>query len=196
MSAECGKGWAKRCANSKGKKCRCSCGGENHGNPAARKDNAQEESLPMTPQSTLYYNDGWGPQDGERRIPTQDELLQPDDRVLRFVRTTVPGPFGDVETAHVYLVEADGEAQLPRRYVSHSPTGFEWGYGGSGPADTALNILALVIPVKEATCRGLQHYQNFKEQFVARVPRDGGEIKLADVRRWLAAAYATPETDQ
>jgi len=33
---------------------------------------------------------------------------------------------------------------LPLRLdlVNHSPTGFEWGYGGSGPAQLALAILA------------------------------------------------------
>ncbi len=31
----------------------------------------------------------------------------------------------------------------PLRHVMyHNPTGFEWGYGGSGPADLALSILA------------------------------------------------------
>lgn len=28
---ECGRGWSGRCANSKGLKCRCRCGGANHG---------------------------------------------------------------------------------------------------------------------------------------------------------------------
>ena len=34
---------------------------------------------------------------------------------------------------------------IPHHHVHHSPTGFEIGYGGSGPADLALNILALAI---------------------------------------------------
>ena len=29
-----------------------------------------------------------------------------------------------------------------KHIVRHSPTGMEWGYGGSGPSDTALSILA------------------------------------------------------
>ena len=29
--AECGRGWSGRCAASTGKKCRCKCGGANHG---------------------------------------------------------------------------------------------------------------------------------------------------------------------
>lgn len=34
---------------------------------------------------------------------------------------------------------------LPWRVTHHSPDGFEWGYGGSGPADTALNICEAVL---------------------------------------------------
>ncbi len=30
---------------------------------------------------------------------------------------------------------------IGQEWVWHSPSGFEWGYGGSGPADLALNIL-------------------------------------------------------
>ena len=30
---------------------------------------------------------------------------------------------------------------VPRLVTHHSPDGYEWGYGGSGPADFALNIL-------------------------------------------------------
>lgn len=40
--AECGKGWSARCANSKGKKCRCRCGGSNHGKLAGR-DSVQRD---------------------------------------------------------------------------------------------------------------------------------------------------------
>ncbi len=28
-----------------------------------------------------------------------------------------------------------------------APTGFDWGFGGSGPADFALNVLALFLPL-------------------------------------------------
>ena len=30
---------------------------------------------------------------------------------------------------------------VPRLVTHHSPDGYEWGYGGSGPADFALNII-------------------------------------------------------
>jgi hypothetical protein len=34
----CSKGWADRCARAKSPRCRCKCGGHNHGNPAAAKN--------------------------------------------------------------------------------------------------------------------------------------------------------------
>jgi len=48
--------------------------------------------------------------------------------------------------------------------VHHSPTGFEWGYGGSGPADLARSILWDYLGKEPAPAL----YQSFKEQFVAR----------------------------
>jgi hypothetical protein len=55
---------------------------------------------------------------------------------------------------------------LPLRLdvMSHSPTGFEWGYGGSGPAQLAL---ALLLDALEDEDLALRHYQEFKRQKVA-----------------------------
>lgn len=44
--------------------------------------------------------------------------------------------------ARVFRVAGEDREPLRQRIVYHSPTGFEWGYAGSGPADLALNILA------------------------------------------------------
>lgn len=46
---------------------------------------------------------------------------------------------------------------------NHSPSGFEWGYEGSGPAQLALAILAFEYPDDIA----LKHYQDFKREVVA-----------------------------
>ena len=56
---------------------------------------------------------------------------------------------------------------LPLRLdlVSHSPTGFEWGYGGSGPAQLALALLMDALGNEDAA---LHHYQEFKRQVVAK----------------------------
>jgi hypothetical protein len=50
--------------------------------------------------------------------------------------------------ALVRVRDLEGETiqtNVPHNIVYHSPTGFEWGYGGSGPAELALNLAELVI---------------------------------------------------
>jgi hypothetical protein len=44
--------------------------------------------------------------------------------------------------AHVYVITDSGRAPLPpcNEIRDHSPDGFEWGYGGSGPAQLALAL--------------------------------------------------------
>lgn len=71
---------------------------------------------------------------------------------------------------------------IPQVIVRHSPTGFEWGYGGSGPADFALNILAQYIGNERANTL----YQRFKWEFIATLPDEGGVIRRADVLAWVA----------
>lgn len=46
---------------------------------------------------------------------------------------------------------------------NHSPTGFEWGYGGSGPAQLALALLADCLGDAETA---LRFYQEFKQEVV------------------------------
>lgn len=47
----------------------------------------------------------------------------------------------------------------------HSPTGFGWGYAGSGPAQLSLAILVEIIGVEKARI----FYQDFKWAFVAKL---------------------------
>jgi hypothetical protein len=68
----------------------------------------------------------------------------------------------------VVKVTDHGETPLNPRLdlANHSPTGFEMGYGGSGPAQTALAILS------EATGNdqlAIALHQKFKWKFVAPV---------------------------
>lgn len=69
--------------------------------------------------------------------------------------------------------------QLPH-IERHSPDGFQWGYGGSGPADTALSILTDCIGEEKAS----KHYQSFKFDFVAAA---GDELKITEqeIKEWL-----------
>jgi hypothetical protein len=95
----------------------------------------------------------------------------------------------------------DGHTQIhvniPQRVVHHSPDGFEWGYGGSGPADFALNILDLFVPATgkddrvecyQGTCSQFawDWHQDFKRQFIASLPREGGIIHGDTIRSYIA----------
>lgn len=51
---------------------------------------------------------------------------------------------------------------------NHSPTGFEWGYGGSGPAQLALAILAHHCQSEEDA---LNFYQRFKWVVIAELTK-------------------------
>jgi hypothetical protein len=108
----------------------------------------------------------------------------------------------------VYEVRRDGEggpviatvngAPLPH-IVWHSPTGFEMGYGGSGPADLALSILAdhLGEQPTEQTMRHTtplcwKYHQAFKFAFVA-LNRDFLRITTAEIAAWLKRERAERE---
>ena len=60
--------------------------------------------------------------------------------------------------------------------VNHSPTGVAWGYGGSGPAQLALAILADYLADDK---RAQLLYQDFKWDVVQRLPMDEG-FELTD----------------
>lgn len=52
--------------------------------------------------------------------------------------------------------------------ANHSPTGFAWGYEGSGPAQAALAILADYLGDEFA----LAHYQEFKRAYINKYAQD------------------------
>ena len=64
----------------------------------------------------------------------------------------------------------------------HSPTGFEWGYGGSGPAQLALAMLADVL---RNDAEALKLHQHFKASVVAALPREGWTLTEDQVRASL-----------
>jgi hypothetical protein len=64
---------------------------------------------------------------------------------------------------------------------NHSPTGLEWSYGGSGPAQTALALLADATGDDRLA---VSLHQDFKRQFVARFPKQGFTMTEAEIQRW------------
>jgi len=78
------------------------------------------------------------------------------------------------ESRKVYL---NGEELLPyesQKIRNHSPDGFNWGYGGSGPAQLALAILLKLYSREVA----LIHYQYFKRTAIATLPQNDFDREL------------------
>ena len=67
--------------------------------------------------------------------------------------------------------------------------GAEWGYGGSGPAQLALALLADATGDDELA---QSHYQRFKREVVAGFERDRFLITQAEIRCWLASVLSSP----
>lgn len=70
----------------------------------------------------------------------------------------------------------------------HSSDGFQWGYGGSGPADLALSILTdycTRMRMNEETVDLVEgYYQKFKEDFIIFSP-DELNITSEQIEEWL-----------
>lgn len=88
---------------------------------------------------------------------------------------------------------------VPHLVRHHSPSGYEWGYGGSGPADLALNIVEAILrrerfvgPTtkdvwdKSTIFRAAYRlHQGFKWAFIAPAPKDNVIIAYEDARAWV-----------
>jgi hypothetical protein len=75
------------------------------------------------------------------------------------------------------------------RVWRHSPSGFAWGYAGSGPAQLALAILLRFTDADTAS----RLHQAFKSEHVARWPQPAPLDERVDVRAWLASHEHEPE---
>lgn len=84
-------------------------------------------------------------------------------------------------------VEEDGECYLlnPRLDLrNHSPTGLEWGYSGSGPAQLAL---ALAADVTGDDDRAQEIYQRLKFKLVGGLPHEDWVLSEKQVRTAIEA---------
>jgi hypothetical protein len=102
-----------------------------------------------------------------------------------------------VENELTVTVVPDVGNRKPLTHVSyHSPDGFEWGYGGSGPADLALAILTDWFeedPVKVQTyartgegdpSSAVIFHQQFKDKFIIGLPRTTWRIAGGSIKAW------------
>jgi hypothetical protein len=69
-----------------------------------------------------------------------------------------------------------------QRLFNHSPDGFEWGYGGSGPAQLSLAMLLDHFDGKEGKDElALKDYQDFKFAVIAGFHGDTWSITTAEI---------------
>lgn len=124
------------------------------------------------------------------------------DRLLEPATGEAPTEF-----SYVFQRGPDGVVytNVPHHVVHHSPSGFEWGYGGSGPADLALCLLedALIrmdyadpyppVDCYRGRCTSLawRLHQSFKWAVIALLPHEGGSVPFRVVASWIA--LHTPE---
>jgi hypothetical protein len=84
---------------------------------------------------------------------------------------------------YAVIVTVDGRRLNPRFDLwNHSPTGFEWGYAGSGPAQLALAILADHLGNDE---QALNFYQRFKWAVIAELPHREWILTSDDIAQAL-----------
>lgn len=91
---------------------------------------------------------------------------------------------GSYDTENWYQVTKNDKPfdhQPSLKVRNHSPDGFAWGYGGSGPAQLALAIL-----LEETNRRAAEAlYQQFKAEVIAALSKDNWSLTSDDVRDWL-----------
>ncbi len=80
-------------------------------------------------------------------------------------------------------ISIDGKELTPNKSLEvrdHSPDGFNWGYGGSGPAQLALAILLEYTDEETA----LANYQTFKRDVIAEI-KERDFTKEIDLQPYL-----------
>lgn len=110
--------------------------------------------------------------------PNSDDIIVPYDGGDIWVERL--GCITNTETggASISTHNASGlKTNVQLSEIKHSPTGFNFGYGGSGSADLALNICRMFCDKNDAH----RIYQDFKWKFVSSEKSDKLIIKKSDI---------------
>jgi hypothetical protein len=73
---------------------------------------------------------------------------------------------GKASTRQLWINGKELKPYKSQKLRNHSPDGFNWGYGGSGPAQAALAICLELFGQRKA----LEIYQAFKWEYIADLP--------------------------
>jgi hypothetical protein len=88
-----------------------------------------------------------------------------------------------IREGRAVIVTVDGRRLNPRLDLwNHSPSGFEWGYGGSGPAQLALAILADHLQDDE---QAFNFHHRFKWAVIAELPGRGWRLTSLEIDQVL-----------
>lgn len=90
-------------------------------------------------------------------------------------------------------VYVDGVALDPgpsQKVYLHSPDGFEWGYGGSGPHQLGLAILLDCLGDSRLA---LDHYRDFVREFVSTFEYTGFLIIETQIHAWMSSRFTDTE---
>lgn len=97
---------------------------------------------------------------------------------------TGPGP------QQVKIRHSNGNTTILKKKIVMHRDGFQWGYGGSGPAYLAVNMLydyLLRAHRKNAKSVAVDLHQSFKWDFIAKA---GKRLRItgAEIKKWLSSA--------
>lgn len=121
-----------------------------------------------------------------------------------FADGEVVGEYCDMDLNEGLVLQRDGDndhaivrTNVPHLVVHHSPSGFEFGYAGSGPADLALNVCQWYLnrihyqgektQCFDGNCFSLAWvlHQDFKRDFIANAPHKGTVIAFGWIKEWF-----------
>lgn len=103
-------------------------------------------------------------------------------------------PASGASSDSTVLVTVDGRPLNPRLDLwNHNPTGFEWGYSGSGPAQLALALLADLL---NDDAEAVNLHQEFKEAVVAHLDRRSWRLTSEQIQRIVNALNVNRSMNQ
>ena len=135
----------------------------------------QTANKPQSSNTALKHQSPRGDHGSRRRVMVSPEAFNKPNQEKTMT--------SNIERMNIQLIRSPDAIAigLDQHIVRHSPTGIEWGYGGSGPADLALSILTQYAGQEFAD----RHYQQFKFDVIASIPREGGTITVEKIEQWI-----------
>jgi hypothetical protein len=95
---------------------------------------------------------------------------------------------GHAGSRRVFVNGGEIHPEESQKIINHSPDGFNWGYGGSAPAQLSLAIL-LEFGVKPD--KALQLHHDFKASFIEGLPQGRNfQLPIERVQAYLKAVNA------